>query len=85
MTSPIELDDLDCEFKEEVLDKVPDALLDLCLTCGTCTGGCPASGLMDMDPRKLLRLVNLGMDAEVKKPTGRGCAPCAPAVSTPAP
>jgi ferredoxin len=64
---PIELDDLECEFKEEVLEKVPDALLDLCLTCGTCTGGCPASGLMDMDPRKLLRMVNLGMDEEVKK------------------
>jgi heterodisulfide reductase subunit C len=37
------------------------------MTCGTCTGGCPASGLMDMDPRKLLRMVNLGMDEEVKK------------------
>ncbi len=37
MTSPIELDDLECEFKEEVLDKVPDALLDRCMTCGTCT------------------------------------------------
>jgi ferredoxin len=67
MTSPIELDDLECEFKDEVLEKVPDALLDLCMTCGTCTGGCPASGLMDMDPRKLLRMVNLGMDEEIKK------------------
>ena len=67
MPQPIELDDLECEFKEEVLEKVPDALLDLCMTCGTCSGGCPASGLMDMDPRKLLRMINLGMDEEVKK------------------
>ncbi len=67
MTSPIELDDLECEFKNDVLERVPDALLDLCMTCGTCTGGCPASGLMDMDPRKMLRMVNLGMDEEVKK------------------
>ena len=67
MTAPIELEELECQFKEAVLDRVPDALLDLCMTCGTCTGGCPASGLMDMDPRKLLRMVNLGMDDEVKK------------------
>ena len=67
MTSPIELDDLECEFKEAVLKTRPDALLDLCMTCGTCTGGCPASGLMDMDPRKLLRMVSFGMDEAIKK------------------
>ena len=67
MTAPIELEDLECQFKEDVLERVPDALLDLCMTCGTCTGGCPASGLMDMDPRKLLRMVNLGLDEQAKQ------------------
>jgi heterodisulfide reductase subunit C len=85
MTVPIELDELESDFKAAVLEKVPAAKFDLCMTCGTCTGGCPASELMDMDPRKLLRMVNLGMDEEVKNPNGPGCAPCAPAASTPAP
>lgn len=67
MANPLELDELEPCFKDEVLEKVPAANLDLCLTCGTCTGGCPASELLDMDPRKLLRMVVLGMDDEVKK------------------
>ena len=40
--------------------------LDLCFTCGTCASGCPATGLENMDPRKFLRMVLLGMDEEVK-------------------
>ncbi len=36
--------------------------LDLCLTCGMCSSGCPATGLDGMDPRKLLRMIALGMD-----------------------
>ena len=67
MTVPIELDELDGEFKSAILDKVPAAKFDLCLTCGTCTGGCPASELLDMDPRKLVRMLLLGLDDEVKK------------------
>lgn len=41
---------------------VPDGHLNACLTCGTCSSGCPATGQMDMDPRKLLRMAVLGMD-----------------------
>jgi heterodisulfide reductase subunit C len=67
MTVPIELDELESEFKSAILDKVPAAKFDLCLTCGTCTGGCPASELLDMDPRKLVRMLLLGLDDEVKK------------------
>ncbi len=67
MAEAIKIDELDIEFKEEVLDKVPDGNFDLCLTCGTCTGGCPASEQFDMDPRKLIRMLNLGMDEQVKK------------------
>jgi Fe-S oxidoreductase len=39
--------------------------LNACLTCGACAAGCPASGLENMDPRKLLRLAALGMDEEL--------------------
>jgi len=78
MTAQIKLDDLQCDFKEMVLENVPDANLDLCLTCGACTGGCPASSLMNLDPRKLLRMVLLGMDEEVlSTPWAWVCTMCA--------
>lgn len=52
------------------LDKVKDLLpeggnLNLCLTCGACSSGCPATGLEGMDPRKFLRMAALGLDEEV--------------------
>ena len=52
------------------IDKVKEILpqggnLNLCLTCGACASGCPATGLEDMDPRKFLRMCALGMDKEV--------------------
>jgi heterodisulfide reductase subunit C len=34
---------------------------DLCLTCAMCAGTCPVSGVDDFDPRKLVRLISLGM------------------------
>ena len=67
MVEAIKIDRLDVELKEEVLDKIPDANFDLCLTCGTCTGGCPASEQFGMDPRKLIRMLNFGMDEEILK------------------
>ena len=56
--------------KSIFLDKVKELLpeggnLNLCLTCGACSSGCPATGLEDMDPRKFLRMAALGMDDEV--------------------
>lgn len=61
---------LGAEPKETFLDKVRDLLpeqghLNLCLTCGACSSGCPATGLEGMDPRKFLRMAALGMDEEV--------------------
>jgi heterodisulfide reductase subunit C len=82
MAEAIKIDELDIEFKDEVLAKVPDANFDLCLTCGTCTGGCAASELMDMDPRKLIRMLNLGMDDEIRKSNWKWvCSMCARCVS----
>ena len=56
--------------EESFLDRVKELLpeagnLNLCLTCGACSSGCPATGLEDMDPRKFLRMAALGMDEEV--------------------
>jgi ferredoxin len=56
--------------KSIFLDKVKALLpeggnLNLCLTCGACSSGCPATGLEGMDPRKFLRMAALGMDEEV--------------------
>ena len=56
--------------KPTFADKVAQALpkggnLNLCLTCGACASGCPASGLEDMDPRKFLRMAAMGLDDEI--------------------
>ena len=52
---------------DEVKDLLPDGNLSLCLTCGLCSSGCPATGLDGMDPRKFLRMLVLGMDEEILK------------------
>ena len=56
--------------KSKFIDQVKELLpeggnLNLCLTCGACSSGCPATGLEDMDPRKFLRMAALGMDEEI--------------------
>jgi len=58
--------------KSLFIDKVKQLLpeggnLNLCLTCGACSSGCPATGLEGMDPRKFLRMAALGMDEELLK------------------
>ncbi len=55
-------------FIDKVKEIIPDGgNLNLCLTCGACSSGCPATGLAGMDPRKFLRMCSLGMDEEVKE------------------
>ena len=34
---------------------------DFCITCGLCASSCPASGIDGFDPRKLVRMVALGL------------------------
>jgi heterodisulfide reductase subunit C len=68
--------------KSIFIDKVKEILpeggnLNLCLTCGACSSGCPATGLEGMDPGKFLRMAALGMDEEILKTTGSGwCSMC---------
>ena len=55
-------------FKDHVMSLLPDGgNLNMCLTCGACSSGCPATGLEGMDPRKFLRMAALGMDDEILK------------------
>ena len=54
-------------LKDKVMALLPDGgNLNLCLTCGLCSSGCPATGLADMDPRKFLRMAQLGLDEELE-------------------
>jgi len=55
-------------FMQKVMEILPEGgNLNLCLTCGACSSGCPASGIDGMDPRKFLRMAALGLDEEVTK------------------
>lgn len=39
-----------------------------CIQCGTCTASCPAAPAMDLSPRRMWRMVQLGMTEEVLRP-----------------
>ena len=55
-------------FMNKVMEILPDGgNLNLCLACGACSAGCPATGLDDMDPRRFLRMAALGLDDELLK------------------
>jgi Fe-S oxidoreductase len=56
---PIKID------KRESKLRVDPSWADVCLTCGTCAGGCPVTGVDDMDPRKAVRMAALGLDDEL--------------------
>jgi heterodisulfide reductase subunit C len=45
--------------------KLATQYADLCLTCGTCAGGCPVTGVDGLDVRKAVRMVLLGLDQEL--------------------
>ncbi len=36
-----------------------------CIQCGTCTASCPAAHAMDISPRQMWRMVQLGLEEEV--------------------
>ncbi|MBA3027844.1 MAG: 4Fe-4S dicluster domain-containing protein [Desulfobacteraceae bacterium] len=38
---------------------------DLCMACGTCSAGCPITGMDGFDPRKIVRMVLMGRDREL--------------------
>lgn len=64
-------------FMEKVMEILPEGgNLNLCLTCGACSSGCPASGIDNMDPRKFLRMAALGIDEVAKSGWVWCCTMC---------
>lgn len=60
----VKIDECDLNFVKEV-EKAGGKNVAACFQCGTCSGGCPASFVMDYTPRQIMRMVNLGMRQEV--------------------
>ena len=72
--------------KHRKIGNIAPELADRCYTCGTCAGGCPATGLVPgWDPRKAIRALSWEWSRRSLIPSGPGFAPCAAAASTSAP
>ena len=69
---------LDANFKYEVSAKPGGENIKLCFACGTCTAACPVAGVDDeFNPRKIIRMVLLGMRKEVlSSPVIWRCVQC---------
>ena len=58
--------ELDPKFKYEVANQPGGEKLKVCYACGVCTAGCPVSEVSDdFDPRKIIRMVLMGMKERV--------------------
>ena len=74
--SVIKLKDSDPNFVSEVI-KAGGKKVNSCFGCGTCVAGCPTVEAMDHPPRKLIRMINLGMrDQVLNADTIWLCASC---------
>jgi heterodisulfide reductase subunit C len=74
----IEVTELDPDFKSEVMKHEDAKGLNACFACGTCTAGCPIHEIFpEYDPRKLAKMVKLGMREELlTSPYIWYCATC---------
>jgi heterodisulfide reductase subunit C len=62
----VECDELDPNFREEVAREPGGENIRRCFQCGTCVAMCPvAEQDPRYDPRRIIRMVNLGMRKEV--------------------
>jgi len=75
---PIGVSELDPDFKSEVMKHEDARGLNACFACGTCTAGCPIHEIFpEYNPRKLAKMVKLGMKEEVlSSPYIWYCATC---------
>ena len=63
---PIPVSNLDPQFRLDVLKHKDAQGLNACFSCGTCTAGCPVSEVFpEYSPKKLAKMVKLGMKQEV--------------------
>ena len=66
MKDKISSNELDKNFKYEVTAQPGGENIKKCFSCGTCTAGCPVSEVEEeFNPRKIIRMVLLGMKKEV--------------------
>ncbi|KAA0005284.1 MAG: heterodisulfide reductase [Thermoplasmata archaeon] len=64
----IDSNELDPNFKYEVAAEPGGQHISRCFACGTCTAGCPVREIDDKyNPRKIIRMVLLGMRDKVLK------------------
>ena len=62
----IVLDEQDTKFKYEVAEEPGGENIKLCFACGLCTASCPVADIdPEYNPRKIIRMVLLGMRREV--------------------
>jgi heterodisulfide reductase subunit C len=63
--NPILQKSIDPNFIREI-ERIPggERIID-CIQCGTCSGSCPTSPLMDYTPRKLFAMIRAGLKDEV--------------------
>lgn len=54
------------KFVREVIRRSGERV-DWCYQCGKCTAGCPVAFAMDIEPSRILRLVQLGQEEKVLK------------------
>jgi len=75
---PIRVAELDANFKQEVIAHEAAQDITACFSCGSCTAECPIhEAYPEYDPRKLARMVNLGMRNRVlSSPYIWYCATC---------
>lgn len=65
---PIDMDKLDTNFKFEVANQPGGENIKRCFACATCSTICPVFEVEDRyDPRKIIRMILLGMKEEVLK------------------
>ena len=63
---PIIIDEMNPNFKDEVSKESGGENIKRCFACGTCSVTCPVFAVEERyDPRKIIRMVILGMEDEV--------------------
>ena len=76
MTTQISPAKAESEFVKKVAE-ISGQNLNLCYQCGTCSASCPMSFAMDLLPRQIMRLVQLGLEEEIAESVSNWlCASC---------